>query len=152
MQRTSKSPWANRITYASAPKVPVKTTAAEFLAANKACKGRHNYLISELDKACRRTINDNEYYINYKVSSKWIETSWIKLKYIFFFLLQSIFVHESCLKYLSEIYAYVWQTKLLKNAFRIIVFSTAPCLYIGLNISFLYFFFLTISLKTTWIC
>lgn len=36
-QRTSKSPCMGRATYASAPKVPMKTTAAEFLAAKSAC-------------------------------------------------------------------------------------------------------------------
>lgn len=38
MERFSESPCLFRVTYASAPKVPVKTTAAEFLAANRACQ------------------------------------------------------------------------------------------------------------------
>lgn len=38
MQKTSTSPCRSRVTYASAPNVPVKTTPAEFLAAKRACK------------------------------------------------------------------------------------------------------------------
>lgn len=37
MQRTSKFTILEQKTYASAPKVPVKTIAAEFLAAKSAC-------------------------------------------------------------------------------------------------------------------